>query len=113
MERTEPIKNSNNPRFQDDIYVPWNGRLEQSFKFDGPAQPFFCFFPAPTLTFAETVWDINGAWPMDKYAVALTRAKQAYIGSAELTARELLGLPASAKAVRRWGSRPSPGRFSV
>ena len=64
------------------------------------------------MTFAETVWDINGAWPTDKYAVALTRAQQAYIGSAELTARELLGLPASAKTVRVLVAATS-GRFSV
>ncbi len=35
MDRTDPIKNNNNPQFPNDIRVPWNGRLEQQFKFDG------------------------------------------------------------------------------
>ncbi len=36
MDRTEPLLNNHNPTFKDILRVPWNGRLEQMFQFEGP-----------------------------------------------------------------------------
>jgi hypothetical protein len=88
MDRTEALFNNSNPMFKDVLHVPWNGRPEQMFQFEG-------FFLLGVRLVNDVnlwaVWDVNGAIPADKYALALTKSKHNYIGSLVVSAADLLG----------------------
>ncbi len=94
MDRTEALSNNHNPQFKDTLHVPWNGRLEQMFQFEGWLV-FFCFFFGSyclaRMWYNKIVWDINGTIPADKFSLALTQSKHNYIGSFVVSAAELLG----------------------